>query len=225
MNLKNSFDITVSERLIQRFEKAREVSLHNFNSFTDKVQQVATQNTENAIDTFNHTKENFENSIPQVSIQNVVSSSVTDWFEQHPGFLGIIKSLNWAANHPIISVIIFIFGLAFLWSLIKAIGRLIEKASLSILQIPLKLFGSLVKYIWLSLNKFKNFAIQRKYNKQAILNNSDLQLHNNSSFQVIPDNNQQRLKEISIRLEQIQLEQQQLLQEAANILEHKTTNK
>ena len=222
MNIKNSFDINVSENLIQRLQQTKEAVGENLNYVTDKAQQVsddwkqtATQNTQNAIDKFSNT---IEQNLPEVSVQTVVSSSVADWFEQHPAFLGIIKSFNWAANHPIISLILIVFALAILWSLIKAIGRLIESASLSILKIPLKLLGSFIKYSWRSLGKFSNFA-NNKFIDAKVDNASELQLHNNTAYQLITYNKQQRLKDISVRLEEIQKEQQELLQEAADILD------
>lgn len=238
MNIKNSFDITLSETLIQRLQQTKETAKENFNIFTDKAQQVsddwkqtATQETQNAIDTFTNTVEqvkgsleHLEQNIPQVAVQTVVTSSVADWFEQHPAFLRIIKSFNWAANHPIISLILLVFSLAILWSLIKAIGRLIESASLSILQIPLKLLRALIKYCWLSLGKFSNFATQKFTNTKTVNNNPKLQLHNNTAYQIITYNKQQRLKDISVRLEDIQKEQQELLQEAADILDSEKIN-
>ncbi|MGB3656186.1 MAG: hypothetical protein WBA41_33920 [Rivularia sp. (in: cyanobacteria)] len=226
MNIKNSFDISVSENLIQRLQQTKEAVGENLNYVTDKAQQVsddwkqtATQNTQNAIDKFSNT---IEQNLPEVSVQTVVSSSVADWFEQHPAFLGIIKSFNWAANHPIISLILIVFGLAILWSLIKAIGRLIESASLSILKIPLKLLGSFIKYIWRSLSKFSKKATNKIIDAK-IDNASELQLHN-TAYQLITYNKQQRLKDISARLEEIQKEQQELLQEAADILDTEKNN-
>ena len=138
MDIRNSFDITVSENLIQRLQETKSVAKQSLNNFTDKAEQVrsdwqqtATQSTENAVDTFNNVLEKAKGSLgenlPQVSVQNVVNSSVADWFEQHPAFSGMINSLNWAVSHPIISLIIIVFGLAILWNLVKLIGRLIEK--------------------------------------------------------------------------------------------------
>ena len=145
MNIQDSFDIKISDSLIQRLQQTKEAAKQSLNNITNRAEQAATQSTENAIDTFNNTLEQAKDSLgenlPQVSVQTVVNSSVADWFEQHPAFLGIIKSFNWAVSHPIISLIIFVFSLAILWSLIKAIGRLIETASLSILKVPLKLLG------------------------------------------------------------------------------------
>ncbi len=234
MNIQNSFDITVSESLIQRLQQTKENVGQKFNYLTDKAQktsddwqQTATQSTENAIDTFNHTieqaKGSLEENLPQIAVQNVVNSSVTDWFEQHPAFLGILRSFNWAVSHPIISLIVIVFSLAILWSLIKAIGRLIETASLSILKIPLKLLRSLIKYCWLWLGKFSNFATNKFTDTKTINKNPELKLHNNT-YQIISSNKQQRLKYISARLEEIQVEQQELLKEAADILDEQKSH-
>ena len=234
MDIRNSFDITLSETLIQRLQQTKAAAKQSLNHFTNKAQQVsgdwkqaATENTENAIDTFNNTiekaKGSLEQNLPQVSLQTVVNSSIADWFERHPAFLGIIKLLNWAANHPIFSLIILVFSLAILWNLVKLIGRLIEKASLSILQIPLKLLGSLIKYSWFYLGKLSNFTQDKFINKKAIINHSKLQLHNNF-YPITSYNKQQRLKDISKRLEEIQTEQQELLQEAADILDAEKIN-
>ena len=234
MDIRNSFDITVSESFIQRLQATKSAAKQNLNSFsnnfTDKAeqfrndwQQAATQSTENAVDTFNQALEkakgSLEDNLPQVSIQSIVNSSIMNWFEQHPAFLGIINSLNWAANHPIISLIFIIFSLAILWNLVKLIGRLIEKASLSILQIPLKLFQALIQYSWLSLIKFGRFAKNKYVDTKTVNHKSELQLNNNTAYQIIYYNKQQRLKDISARLAAIQIEQQELLQEAADILD------
>ncbi|MEO1428933.1 MAG: hypothetical protein AAFV71_07690 [Cyanobacteria bacterium J06633_8] len=230
MDIKNSFDITVSESLIERLEKVQETATQNLNNFTDKAQQVsenwkqtATENTENAIVQFNHTieqaKGSLQENLPHVSVQTVVSSSVGDWFEQHPAFLRIINSLNWAANHPIISLIIIVFSLAILWNLVKLIGSLIEKASLSILQIPFKLLGALIKSFWLWLVKISHFTTDKLKQTKTVDYNSELQLNHHNPYEIITSDGEQRLKYISARLAEIQLEQQELLKEAAAIVD------
>jgi F0F1-type ATP synthase membrane subunit b/b' len=222
MNIQDSFDIRISDSLIQRLQQTKEAAKQSLNNIYDKAQQVTTQSTENAIDTLNNTieqaKDSLGENLPQVSVENVINSSVADWFEQHPAFLGIIKSFNWAASHPIVSLILFVFSLAILWSVIKAVGRLIETASLSILKIPLKLLGTLIKYCWRWLGKFSSFVIEIA-NTKPVNNNPELQLQNNTAYQIITYDRQQRLKDISARLEEIQTEQQQLLKEAADILD------
>ncbi len=228
MNIQDSFDIKISDSLIQRLQQTKEAAKQSLNNITNRAEQAATQSTENAIDTFNNTLEQAKDSLgenlPQVSVQTVVNSSVTDWFEQHPAFLGIIRSFNWAVSHPIISSIIFIFSLAILWSLIKAIGRIIETASLSILKVPLRLLGSLIKYCWLWLTKFGKFATDKLKKTKPVNYNSELQLNDNTAYQIISYNQQQRLNDISARLKEIQVEQQELLQEAADILDEQKSH-
>lgn len=94
--------------------------------------------------------------------------------------------LLWATNHPIVSLIIILFTFAIAWSLIKAIGRLVEAAGFSILQAPFKFGQVLIKV-----------STKKKAGGEK---------------------NKQRLAEISTRLEAIQNEQNELLQEAAAII-------
>lgn len=220
------FKVTVFNRLQQTNQTVEE----SLNYVTDKAHQVsddwkqtATQSMQNAILSFTNTVEQsksiIEPNLQQIPVQNFVSYLVIDWFEQHPAFLRIIKSFNWSINHPIISLIIILFILALFWSLIKAILSLIESASLSILQIPLKLCQNLIKYIWRSLSKLSNFASQKTQDTKTINNTLEIyQLQHNSTYQIFSDSKQQRLKYISTRLDEIQTEQQQLLQEAADII-------
>lgn len=226
--------MTFKATVLNHWQTAKESVKINFIDVTTKArevgdnwQQATTQNTENAIDTFNHTieqaKVSLEENLPQVSVQTAVNSSFADWFARHPAFSGILKSFNWAISHPIISFIIFIFSLAILWSLIKAIGRLIEKASLSILQIPLKILQAFIKYCWVLLGKFSNFVGKKITNTKISDSASELQLQNNADSQIIC-NKQKKLKDISARLEEIQAEQQELLQEAADILDAEEIN-
>ncbi|MEA5593622.1 hypothetical protein [Rivularia sp. UHCC 0363] len=228
MNLRNNLDITVPETLIQRLQQTKEAVKENFNDFTDDWKQTAIQGTQNAMDRFNNTIENtkasLEQNLPQVGIQNVLTSSVSDWYDQHPAFSKVITLFNWSISHPIISFILIVFSLAIFWSLIKAIGRLIESASLSILQIPLKLFQALIKYIWRSLSKFSNFTTQKNTDTKILEKTSKHQIQNITAYQIVPCSKQQRLKDISARLEDIQREQQELLQEAADILDSERIN-
>lgn len=94
----------------------------------------------------------------------------------------------------------------------QSIVRLIETASWSILQVPLKLLQALIKVSFLSLTKVGSFAVQRMTATKTIDNLPALLPEN---FQ---PNKQQRLAEISSRLEAIQKEQHELLQEAADLI-------
>jgi hypothetical protein len=133
-------------------------------------------------------------------------------FSMLAGYL--FHTLGWAANHPIISLVILLFGLALIWSMVKAIMRLISTTSWLILQIPFKLIWAGIRVSFVSLTKFIGFNIQPV--TDAKITNTLAVLPTNP--QTIHHNKQQRLAEISNRLAIIQQEQQQLLQEAADLM-------
>ncbi|WP_071190155.1 hypothetical protein [Trichormus sp. NMC-1] len=142
-------------------------------------------------------------------IQNTITSYLHKFFTQQPVFLQLLQILGWGVNHPIISLVIVLVFTAILGIIIKAIVRLIETASWSIIKFPLKLIQSLIKVSHFTLTTIKDNN-----------NNSELIAVNSLT---IPQHKQQRLTEIARRLETIQEEQQQLLQEAAELIASETT--
>jgi len=218
------------------FQQAKDFVSQRVNSLTESAQQVgeslqqtATQATNQAIDTVTttlgqakasvegtlQTAEQIQNTT-SAAIQTTITSSVNDWLTAHPAIFQLVKILSWAANHLILSLIILLFALAIFWNIIKAIGRLIELASLSILRVPLKLLQTVVKVSFLSFTKVGGFAIKQltvpKTTGKKILALPP------ATSQPIHKDKQQRLKEITQRLEEIQKEQNLLLEEAAELL-------
>ncbi|MEB3219276.1 MAG: hypothetical protein VKN72_24000 [Nostocales cyanobacterium 94392] len=230
MTIKNSFDTKISEIILPRLQQTKTGVEVSFNNVTSDWKQTAIQGSHNAIDTVSNTvkqaKSSLQENLQTLSVQTVVTSSVADWFKQHPAFLKIIELFTWIVNHPIISLIIILFGLAIFWSLIKAIGRLIESISLSILQIPLQLFQVLIKYSWLWLSQlFNHFATNQFTDVKTLDNTLEYKLQDATAYHIVSSHHkQQRLNEISRKLEEIQKEQQQLLQEAADILDSEKIN-
>jgi hypothetical protein len=228
-------NINLSEKVFQHFQQTKDFVNQNVSSLTQSAQQIreywkqtATQATSQTVDTvttnFGQAKASLEQTLQSAeqvknttsaAVQTAISSSVVDWFEQHPTLMRLVQILGWAVNHPIISLVILLFALAIVWSLIKAIGRIIESASLSLLQVPLKLLQAFVKISFLSFTKVSSLAVKQLNDTKTSDNIPTLlpvvspQIHKDK---------QQRLVEISTRLEEIQKEQNQLLQEAAAIL-------
>ncbi|MDZ8185815.1 MAG: hypothetical protein RMX96_13290 [Nostoc sp. ChiSLP02] len=218
-------EINLPEEVLQRLQTAKDIANQRVNLLTNSVQQVgeslkakATTTTNTAIDTVTtsleqtwQTAEQFKNTTSG-AVETAINASVNDWLIQHPVILRLIQIGSWAANHPFISVVILLFALALLWSIIKAIARVIETASWSILKFPIKLLQALVKVSLISLTQVGNFTIQRistnkKTDNLPVLLPEDL-----------PKNKQLRLTEIASRLEAIQQEQHQLLAEAADLM-------
>ncbi|BAZ51440.1 hypothetical protein NIES4103_40890 [Nostoc sp. NIES-4103] len=241
--MASQVDIHLPEGVLQSLQNFKNFVGEGVNSFSNSAQQVgeslktnATQTTNQAIDTVTTSLEQAKGSLEQswqtaeqvknttstavqdaiaLGVGKVITDSVNDWLIQHPTLLRLIQILNWAVNHPIISLIILLFGIALIWSIIKAIIRLIETASWSILQLPFKIISSLIKISFLSLTKVSSLVIQKiTVAKQT----DDTPLFLPTDSQTLSQNKQQRLAEISSRLADIQQEQKELLQEAADLI-------
>ncbi len=223
--MTSQINIHLSNGVLQRWQNVKDFVGGSVNSLSNSAQQTgeslkttATTTTDKAIDTVTtsleqtwQTAEQFKNTTSG-AVKDAMASSASDWLTQHPIFFRLVQILGWAANHPIISVVILLFALALIWSIIKAIVRLIETASWSILKVPLKLLQTLIKVSFLSLTKVGSFAVQRMTATETIDNLPAL----------LPEDSQptkqQRLAEISSRLATIQKEQHELLQEAADLI-------
>ncbi|MEH1767156.1 hypothetical protein [Nostoc sp.] len=223
--MASQIDVNVSNRVLQSLQNVKDFVGRSVNSLSNSAQQVgeslkatATTTTDRAINTVTtsleqtwQTADKFK-STTSGAVKDVMASSVSDWLIQHPIFFRLVQILGWATNHPIISIVVLLFAIALIGSIIKAIVRLIETASWSILQVPLKLLQALIKVSFLSLAKVGSFTFQQITGaKQA----DNIPALPPESFQ---PNKQQRLVEISQRLEAIQKEQNELLQEAADLI-------
>ncbi|MEH2051184.1 hypothetical protein [Nostoc sp.] len=223
--MASQIDVNSSNGVLQSLQNVKDFVGGSVNSLSNSAQQVgeslkatATTTTDKAINTVTtsleqtwQTADKFKNTTSG-AVKDVMASSVSDWLTQHPIFFRLVQILGWATNHPIISIVVLLFAIALIWSIIKAIVRLIETASWSILQVPLKLLQTLIKVSFVSLTKVGSFAVQKITGTKEIDNFSALPPE---GFQA---NKQQRLAEISQRLEAIQKEQNELLQEAADLI-------
>ncbi|MEH2117334.1 hypothetical protein [Nostoc sp.] len=222
--MASQIDVPLPNGVLQRLQNVKDFVNESVNSLTNSAEQVreslkatATTTTDKAIDTVTttlgqswQTAEQFK-STTSGAVKTALASSASDWLTQHPVVFRLVQILGWAANHPIISIVILLFVLALLWSIIKAIVRLIETASWSILRVPIKLLQALIKVSFLSLVKVGSFGVQRITTTKT----TEMPALLPESFQL---NKQQRLAEISNRLEAIQKEQNELLQEAADLI-------
>ncbi len=136
------------------------------------------------------------------AMQKAITSSLNNWLQAHPVVFRIINNIMWGIDHPLISFVIIVLLIAIALSIFKALNRLLEIVGLSLLQAPFKLISNGFKLSWLSIrHKFTNKNVS-----------------DNEPSPIIPQNSHQRLAEISQRLQVLQIEHNELLQEAAKIL-------
>lgn len=141
------------------------------------------------------------------TMQKAISSSAIDWLQAHPVLFRIFDSIIWAIDHPVMGITILCLIIAIALSVLKALNRLLEMVGLSLLKAPFKLVATGLK-----LGQLGSLSI-----KQRLTN------ENGSISNVIMATSQksQRLVEISQRLQALQKEQNELLQEATNLLSFK----
>ncbi|MDJ0773799.1 MAG: hypothetical protein QNJ49_10305 [Mastigocoleus sp. MO_167.B18] len=232
MNLPENLNLNLPVKIPEQVEKAKQIVHQGFNSWSENAQQIgeswqitAVQVTDKFVNKFTATTEQAKDSLGN-TFQIAIDSSFGHFLDQHPAFFKLTQIFVWGVNHPIISVIVIIFAIALIFSFIKAIVRLIESASLSIIRLPLQLLQAGLKLSFLYLNKLiKLLFIKFKYKHiPDSLSKQNINISNNQAIlaavgkKVVSSEKQQRLKEISSRLADIQEEQHQLLHEAASIL-------
>ena len=214
---KSLIEINLAEEVFGGFEKAKdffkETTQQTKESLAATVENAVntiTTATDKAVDTVSATaKGSLEQTLQKAdqlsgatsnAIQTAISDSVSEWLQDHPVVFRLVQVVLWATNHPIVSLIILLFTVAIAWSLIKAIGRLVEAAGLSILQAPFKLGQFLIGVSAKSLGKFGGLAV-----KQLVPNKTaDPPVLQDSSSKPTYKDKQQRLAEISTRLQAIQ---------------------
>lgn len=193
-----------------------EKTVNTITTLTDTVDTVSATAKNSLEQTLQ--KANQVSSFTSNSMQTAITSSVNDWLQAHPTILQLMQILIWATNHPIVSLVISIFGVAIAWSLIKVIVRLFEHASLFLLQAPFKLIQFLIAVSTKSLGKV---GIATK--QPLITNTAQYPVLQHSTATTYQDK-QQRLAGIANRLEAIQKEQNELLQEVKTILNSDEVN-
>lgn len=220
--------IHLPEGIWQRWQQAKGFVDQSMNSLSNSTQQATQSLKDTATQAVTTTWEQAKGSVEQSFqtaeqiqsttsgvVQSAINSYIHDWLTQHPLFLRLFHILGWATSHPIISFVILLFIVALIWSIIKAIMRLIETASWSILQVPLKLISVLIKFSLISLTKLGSLAVRQIPHTQPTDNIKALTSENSPPT---GQEKQQRLAEITIRLAAIQQEQCDLLQEVADLI-------
>jgi hypothetical protein len=165
MQLNSNLSATVT----QRWQILKNGINQNLDSFTQSVQQQATKTTDNTKDYLENNWHNVEKITNNTSgvIQKTINTSVHDFLSQYPWFFQVLEIFTWGINHPVRGGIILLFTIAVIWSIIKAIVRIIETASWSILKIPFILLQKLLKSLWITFPKVGIFGIGKIQSKKV----------------------------------------------------------
>lgn len=135
-------------------------------------------------------------------LQNAISSLISDWINAHP-------KLFWLVSHPFISLALLFVAILVISGLLKALSQFFEKGWLVILQAPVRF----VRFIFISVYQFIRSLSTRNNLVIESIKPVDLQPLSSQSLA-----HKKRLAEIISRLDALNQEQKQLMQEAASIL-------
>ncbi len=131
-----------------------------------------------------------------ISIEHAITNYFTQWLLTHP-------YLAWLISHPLPGVGLGLLTIFAVGGLLKAIGRGFEQVWLFLLRTPFKLLQPIFRLIWRSVLRIFG--------------------HNNSSGSqlespVIPTTQPEQIDQILDRLQTLHQEQQQLVDELAQLV-------
>jgi hypothetical protein len=150
----------------------------------------------------------------------IASNDVIQWLNTNPRVLRLLDLILWGTNHPIWGLIILLIILALLWNLFKGFSYLVAIIVRGLMQAPMKLLQLLWGFSTKSMHQVINLAIKPLKGTK----NPEIPALPPGSSQLVQIDKQQRLTEISSRLEEIQKEQNELLQEVGTLLNGEKIN-
>ncbi len=212
-----------AETLVDRMTEVKEQAVNAIGETAEQARKSLTDTLDRASDSLGTTIQKAEklNRVASDSIQTAMGSLVHEWMDSakvwidsHPLIFWMVQVMRWAIDHPILALVIALLVIFTLSSLLKALGRLVERAWISVLRAPLKLGQLLIGASSKSLSRLGGLKPQQLLNQQS---------EERLGFQAgspEPSKHEQteRLADILIRLEEISQEQNQLLQEVAAIV-------
>lgn len=155
------------------------------------------------------------NSTASGPIQHAMSSfvdqwidSIQEWVHVHPAVSWAFQMMLWATHHPVPALGIILLGVFMLQRLLKVMSSLVEKALLFALQAPLKFAKFLLKASS-NMGRFRG-AIRPVDQTENVTLSAPTQSARHTQ--------KEQLANILLRLEAIQQEENQLLQELATII-------
>lgn len=132
------------ETVVEATEKTKNSIASNTSNTINTITEATTQGVRNITDATENAKTSLEQSMQKAenlrlsftdSIEAGLTSFVNNWFKDHP-------ILSWIVNHPIQDLVILLAIIVLFGGLLKAIGRLVEKAWISVIIAPFKLIQS-----------------------------------------------------------------------------------
>lgn len=202
---------------VSTLQKAKDLVKETTAKTLNRVTEVTNTAISSVSQTVTEVTEKAKNSLSIASAKatdTIAENTTKAVYNAHPAVASTINILLWITHHPIFSVIILVLAILISWQLFKIASRLVEQALLLILKTPFNIGKLLWNQSFKALNKpaNSNFINQTKANILAL---------NASNPTLVDSNSKERIVKILTKLESIQAEQNELLQELSTILTSK----
>jgi len=190
INLSNwqNFTQDINQNL-QNLQNNLQISSQQLSNYLQNTTTETVDKSKGFLESKWHLSETIANDIFSTMV-NTIINTFNNILSDHPNIAHIFQIVTWGINHPIRGIIILLLVIAVIFSIIKAIMKLIETASWSILKVP---------FILLKNSILATFKVWKKSRQ-------------------VEQTKEQRLLEIHQRLAALHTEQQELLAEASKLI-------
>ncbi|MFM7368807.1 MAG: hypothetical protein ACKO2Z_13665, partial [Sphaerospermopsis kisseleviana] len=138
--------------------------------------------------------------------------AMTTWIDNHPTISWVMKLLNLAVNHPVITAFMIFLGIYIIWKIFQLFSKILDQGLLFTLKTPLKLIYAMFSFGFKKISKllFSGLKVRKSEDNSVILNNA---IANNSSLDT-----KQEITKLLMRLEAVRKEENEILENLTALL-------
>jgi hypothetical protein len=238
----NSFSETAektSQSLTETFQGATNTVSNSTGKVVNKITETATQakntfttTTSSVIDNVNQVKNNavdsfiesakqagnLTNSVSKAmenAINNFIThqwDAMTTWIDNHPTISWVMKLLNLAVNHPVITAFMIFLGIYIILKIFQLFSKILDQGLLFTLKTPLKLIYAMFSFGFKNISKllFSVLKIRKSEDNSLILNNA---IADNISLDT-----KQEITKLLTKLEAVRKEENEILENLTALL-------
>ncbi|MFM5981504.1 MAG: hypothetical protein ACKO9I_13260 [Sphaerospermopsis kisseleviana] len=208
-------------KVVNKITETATQAKDNFTTTTSSVIDNVNQVKNNAVDSFIESAKqagNLTNSVSKAmenAINNFIThqwDAMTTWIDNHPTISWVMKLLNLAVNHPVITAFMIFLGIYIIWKIFQLFSKILDQGLLFTLKTPLKLIYAMFSFGFKKISKllFSGLKVRKSEDNSVILNNA---IANNSSLDT-----KQEITKLLMRLEAVRKEENEILENLTALL-------
>lgn len=207
----------VVNKIMETATQAKDNFTTTTSSVIDNVNEVKNQ----AVDSITETAKqagNLTNSVSKAmenAINNFIThqwDTMTTWIDNHPTISWVMKLLNLAVSHPVITAFMIFLGIYIIWKIFQLFSKILDQGLLFTLKTPLKLIYAMFSFGFKKISKllFSVLKIRKSEDNSLMLNNA---IADNISLDT-----KQEITKLLMRLEAVRKEENEILENLTALL-------